>query len=130
MWVNQSIYCTSTIDVTSVCIYLRQVKLSDFAADVFSQAAGKRDHARQLTGVSSDQLQVGPTECRDSLENTDCGGRSSHKLLVLLKPDESVQTLPHPLQRQHLCVNGPLLPHQPVQLSLHFFLYQRRQQNM
>ena len=43
-------------DLMSVCFYLCQVKLSDFAAHVFSQAAGECDHAWQLTGVSSDQL--------------------------------------------------------------------------
>lgn len=42
--------------------HLRQVQLPDFAAHVLSQAAGKRDHARQLTGISSDQLKAGSAD--------------------------------------------------------------------
>lgn len=34
-------------------------------ADVFSQAAGKSDHARQLAGISSNQLEVGSAEQRE-----------------------------------------------------------------
>ena len=63
-----------------MCVfYLCKVQLSDFAADIFSQATGERDHAWQLTGVSPDQLQVGPVRDGDSSQNIDCHDWNSNK---------------------------------------------------
>lgn len=51
-----------TLFTTGLGLYLCEVQLSDFATDIFSQAAGKRYHASQLAGIPSDQLQIGPVE--------------------------------------------------------------------
>lgn len=49
-----------TLSMTGQGLYLSEVQLSDFATDIFSQATGKRDHACQLAGISTDQLKIGP----------------------------------------------------------------------
>lgn len=102
-----------TLFTAGLGLYLCQVQLPDFATDIFSQAAGKRDHTSQLTGVSSNQLQIGPVEQRHHEQTAAANS---------VAKNTNKECVPHPLQCQHLGVNGALLSDQSVQFKFHFFL--------
>lgn len=109
-----------TLFLTGLGLYLCEVQLSDFATNIFGQATGKRDHACQLSGISSDQLKIGPVEQIDDMSHRQ--GQFELKINIW-KQHQSKQTIPHPLQCQHLGVNRALLSHQSVQFNFHFFLH-------